>query len=193
MTWKRLESSRKGGLISGTSDESEDSILTLLSQGLQRFSLKASGGILLDAIINLWYTFCLGCNKIMLKFKNKGFTYIELALAMAIIAFIILAFSQLFLRSTISVKNMEFQTLAYNLAGDKMEEIKNEAFEGIGNPWYPSIWETESQTLSGKSFTRNVKISQLESSLKRVDIEVIWTEGGENKSIGVSSLIADKW
>jgi len=127
----------------------------------------------------------------MIKFNNKGFTYIELVLAMAIIAFIVLAFSQLFLRTTVSVKGMEFQTLAYNFAGDKMEDIKNnEPFERLNNPWYPEI---EPQILSGKSFTRNVTISQLASSLKRVDIEVIWTEGGESKSIRISSLIADKW
>ena len=134
-------------------------------------------------------------NKIMLKFKNKGFTYIELALAMAIIAFIVLAFSQLFLRSTISVKSMEFQTLAYNFAGDKMEEIKNENFESIGNPWYPTVWETDFPTVSGKSFTRNVTVSELVTAkLKRVDIEVEWSEGGESesKSIEISSLIADK-
>ncbi|MFB0526216.1 MAG: prepilin-type N-terminal cleavage/methylation domain-containing protein [bacterium] len=127
--------------------------------------------------------------------RCKGFTYIELTLAMAIIAFIVLAFTQLFLRSTISVKSMEFQTLAYNFAGDKMEEIKNESldsFASIGNPWYPTIWKTESQTLSGKSFTRNVTVSELASSLKRVDIEVIWTEGGESKNIEISSLIVDK-
>jgi len=125
--------------------------------------------------------------------RSKGFTYIELALAMAIIAFVVLAFAQLFLRSSISIKGMQFQTLAYNFAGDKMEEIKNESFDGIGNPWYPNIWETEFQTQSGKTFTRNVTISQLEASLKRVDIEVVWAEGGENKSIGISSLVADKW
>ena len=129
----------------------------------------------------------------MVKSKSKGFTYIELALAMAIIAFIVLAFAQLFLSTSVSVSGMEFQTLAYNFAGDKMEEIKNETFGGIGNPWYPTIWETETQTLSGKSFTRNVTISQLAGSLKRVDIEVSWTEGGESKSIEISSLIADKW
>jgi type II secretory pathway pseudopilin PulG len=125
--------------------------------------------------------------------RCKGFTYIELALAMAIIAFVVLAFTQLFLSSSISIKNMQFQTLAYNFAGDKMEEIRNESFDGVGNPWYPNIWETESQTQSGKTFTRNVTISQLEASLKRIDIEVIWTEGGASKSIGVSSLVADKW
>ncbi|MCJ7645554.1 hypothetical protein MUO65_01405 [bacterium] len=125
--------------------------------------------------------------------RSKGFTYIELALAMAIIAFIVLAFSQLFLRTTVSVKSMEFQTLAYNFAGDKMEEIRNENFESIGNPWFPNIWETEAQTQSGKTFTRNVTISHLEASLKRIDIEVIWTEGGQNRNIQVSTLIADKW
>ena len=129
----------------------------------------------------------------MIKFNNKGFTYIELALAMAIIAFIVLAFSQLFLRTTVSVKGMEFQTLAYNFAGDKMEEIKNETFGAIGNPWYPNIWETELQTQSGTTFTRNVRVSALANSLIRVDIEVGWIEGGQNKTIEVSSLIADKW
>jgi len=153
----------------------------------------AKEGILLDAIINLWYTSLLGYNKTMIKSNNKGFTYIELVLAMAIIAFIVLAFSQLFLRTTISVKGMEFQTLAYNFAGDKMEEIKNETFGGIGNPWHPAIWEAEVQPMAGKNFTRNVRISSLANSLKRVDIEVIWTEGGQNKSIEISSLIAEKW
>jgi len=129
----------------------------------------------------------------MVKFNNKGFTYIELAIAMAIIAFIVLAFSQLFMSTTVSVKSMEFQTLAYNYAGDKMEEIRNEPFDAIGNPWDPAIWETESQVQSGTTFTRNVRVSALAPSLKRADIEVIWTEGGENKSIEISSLIADKW
>jgi len=128
-----------------------------------------------------------------IRYRCKGFTYIELAIAMAIITFIILAFAQLFIRSSISIKGMQFQTLAYNFAGDKMEEIKNEAFEAIGGPWFPEIWETETQTLSGKSFTRNVRVDQVDASLIRVDIEVIWAEGGENRTIEVSTLIADKW
>ncbi len=131
----------------------------------------------------------------MIKSKSKGFTYIELALAMAIIAFIVLAFSQLFLRTTVSVKSMEFQTLAYNFAGDKMEEIKSEPFGGIGGPgWYPTVWRTDYPNQPGKNFTRNVTVSELVTGkLKRVDIDVVWTEGGGNKSIEISSLIADKW
>jgi len=87
---------------------------------------------------------------------------------------------------------MQFQTLAYNYAGDKMEEIRNETFGAIGNPWHPAIWETESQVQSGTMFTRNVRISSLANSLIRVDIEVIWAEGGQNRNIEISSLIADK-
>jgi len=140
----------------------------------------------------------LGLKSRLFEDKNtwywlSGFTYVEFALALAIISFIVLAFTQLFLRSAVSIKGMQFQTLAYSFAGDKMEEIRNESFESIGSPWYPLIWETESQTQSGKVFTRNIRISQLESSLKRVDIEVIWTEEGQNKSIDVSTLIVDKW
>ncbi|MBA7470978.1 hypothetical protein ES707_06270 [subsurface metagenome] len=133
----------------------------------------------------------------MIKSNNKGFTYIELVLAMAIIAFIVLAFSQLFLRTTVSVKSMEFQTLAYNFAADKMEEIKNEPFGAIGGPdpddWYPEIWRGEVQPMAGKNFTRNVRVDWLENSLKRVDIEVIWAEGGKNRNIEISTLIVDKW
>ncbi len=128
-----------------------------------------------------------------IRCRSKGFTYIELALALTIITLIVLAFAQLFIRSSISVKGMEFQTLAYSFAGDKMEEIKNESFESIGGPWFPNIWQSESETPSGTTFTRNVRISALESSLKRVDIEVIWTEQGQSRSIEVSSLIAEKW
>jgi len=128
-----------------------------------------------------------------MRFRSKGFSYIELALALTIITLIVLAFAQLFIRSSISVKGMGFQTLAYSFAADKMEEIKNEAFEAIGGPWYPNIWQTESESQSGTTFTRNVRISGLENSLKRVDIEVIWTEQGQSRSIEVSSLIVDKW
>ena len=124
----------------------------------------------------------------MIKSKSKGFTYIELALAMAIIAFIVLAFSQLFLRTTVSVKSMEFQTLAYNFAGDRMEEIKSWNFANI-------VSKTDSPNPSGKTFTRIVTVSELVTGkLKRVDIKVEWNEGGESesKSIEISSLIADK-
>jgi len=141
----------------------------------------------------------------MLKFNNslfknihfrrssKAFTYIELAIALAIIALIVLGFTQLFLRSAVSITGMRFQTIAYNFAADKMEEIRNESFGGIGNPWYPNVWEQDFQTQAGNTFTRNVRVSGLESQLKRVDIEVIWTEEGQNRSIEISSLICDKW
>jgi len=123
----------------------------------------------------------------------KGFTYIELVLALTIIACIVLAFTHLFLNTSISVTSAQYETLACNFAGDKMEEIKNESFDGIGSPWYPNAWETETETLSGKTFTRTVTISQLETSLKRVDIGVTWSEGGESKNIDISSLIVDRW
>jgi prepilin-type N-terminal cleavage/methylation domain-containing protein len=113
----------------------------------------------------------------------KGFTYIELAIAMAIIALIVLGFTQLFLNSAVSFTSMKFQTIAYNFAASTMEQLKMMSFASIGN-------ETQAQTLSGKTFTCNVTISQLGNSLKRADIKVIWTEEGQNRNIGISSLIS---
>jgi prepilin-type N-terminal cleavage/methylation domain-containing protein len=114
---------------------------------------------------------------------SKGFTYIELAIAMAIIALIILAFTQLFLNSAVSFTSMKFQTIAYNLAASTMEQLRMTPFASIGN-------ETQAQTLSGNTFTCNVTISQLANSLKEADIKVSWTEKGQNRNIGISSLIS---
>ena len=122
---------------------------------------------------------------------QKGFTYIEMILSLAIIGYIALAFGQLFIRNAISVKTSEFQTLAYTFAADRMEQIKQLFYSEIGDPWYPDDWESVTDTLgqAGKEFTRVVVVSDL-STTKRVDITVSWIERSETHSVAISSLVA---
>jgi len=128
----------------------------------------------------------------MTKFNNKGFTYIELVLAMAIISFIVLAFTQLFLRSSVSVESAELQTLAYNFAADKMEELRNTAFAAIVNEGPADDANTQALGQAGKIFQRQVIVTPTASTnLIQVDVIVTWIEGGQNRQVQITSLIAN--
>lgn len=128
----------------------------------------------------------------MMKSNNKGFTYIELAIAMAIIAFIVLAFTQLFLHSSVSVKSAELQTLAYNFAADKMEELRNMDFANIVDENPADDANTQALGQAGKIFQRQVIVTPTASTnLIQVDVIVTWIEGGQNQQVQITSLVAD--
>lgn len=123
---------------------------------------------------------------------SKGFTYIELVLGLAIIAFVVLAFSQLFFRSSLSVKGMEFQTLAYNFAADKMEELRNKDFADIVDESPEDDANTQSLGQAGKIFQRRVTVTPTGSSdLIQVDVVATWIEEGGNRQVQITSLVAD--
>jgi len=120
---------------------------------------------------------------------DKGLSYLEIVLALAVLAYIVLAFTQLFLSSAISVKETEFQTLANTYASDYMEEIKHMEYPIIST----GTWTAQSEALGqdGKVFTRQTVVSQLSSGLKQVRVRVTWTDITGAKNIEVTSLIAD--
>jgi len=128
---------------------------------------------------------------VKLKIKcRSGFTYIEALLAIAILPLVILAFAQVFYYRAIAVKQAKIRTVASSYASDAMEETKELNFSNIGDPFYPTVWQTDSKELiSGITFTRTITISSIDSDLKRIDIQVEWTQGGETKSISLSSYV----
>ncbi len=122
--------------------------------------------------------------------SKKGVTYLELILALAIVSYVVLAFAQLLFRNTLSVQSSQFRTTAYNYAVDKMDEIKNMR-ESLGfDAISPGSWTAESSEINGKVFTRLVTVSALSSSLKRIYIEVSWSEGGQTRDVEITSMIA---
>ena len=121
--------------------------------------------------------------------KEKGFSYLEIVLAFAIFAYIILAFAQLFINSSVSVKETEFKTIAYNYGADYIEEIKSMGYASIST----STWSSESEGLGqvGKVFTRQAVISEIDTGLKQVSVTVTWTDITGTKNIELTSCIAD--
>ena len=120
---------------------------------------------------------------------DRGLSYLEIVLALAVLAYIVLAFAQLFMSSAISVKETEFQTLANTYASDYMEDIKHMEYSTIST----GTWTAQSQALGqdGKVFTRQTTVSELSSGLKQVRVQVNWTDVTGSRNIEITSLIAD--
>ena len=119
---------------------------------------------------------------------TRSCTWVSL-LALAVLAYIVLAFAQLFLSSAVSVKQTEFRTIANNYASDYMEDIKHMEYATIST----GTWTTQSQALGqdGKVFNRQATISELSSGLKQVRVRVTWTDISGTENIEVTSLVAD--
>ncbi|MFH1715408.1 MAG: type II secretion system protein [Elusimicrobiota bacterium] len=117
--------------------------------------------------------------------SNKGFTYIEIIVAMVILSYVILAFTRVFMGGVLTAKNMEFKTVAYNYAIDEVEHVRNLAYNDVTN-------FTEQRVLStGKKFTITRIITVIEADiLKQVDVVVSWKEGGDTKTTSMTTLVA---
>lgn len=120
--------------------------------------------------------------------KNRGMTYLEVVLAVAIIAYIVMAFAQVFIRNNVSLVQSKLQTLAHNWGAAKMEDIKTSYYSAIST----GTWTNETAVLGKqKRFTRIVTVSMIASRLKEVEVKVTWTELNTNREIRVVSYVAD--
>lgn len=115
--------------------------------------------------------------------NNKGLTYLELMITSAIVAYIVLAYAQLFLRNVVVTTQSELRTLGYNYAADYMEEI-------LGRNYSDITTGSEQKNLGRNNvpFTRQASVTELPSNnLKEIGITVTWTEVGETKQVSLTS------
>jgi Tfp pilus assembly protein PilV len=126
--------------------------------------------------------------KNLLKTKNRGLSYLEIVIAVTIVGYILIAFGQMFIKNNLALNQSKMQTLAYNWAADKMEDIKTSYYSDIST----GTWTSENEILGqSKQFTRVVKVSELESGLKEVEVKVTWTDMNEAREIRVVTYVAD--
>ena len=120
--------------------------------------------------------------------KNRGITYIEIMIAVAIITFVTMVFARMFLIHNLSVTSSKFHTLASNYAAHRMEEIKSSPYVAVTTNTFTS----GSDLLGGtKEFTSDINIVEIKEGLKEVEVIVRWEETGENRSLRIVSFIAD--
>ena len=120
--------------------------------------------------------------------RNRGITYIEVVLAIAIVAFIVMAFARMFLAHNVAVTSSTKHTLAGNWASDRMEEIKSTYYASVTT----TTFSAESRALDGINlFASDVNIVELEEGLKEVEVIVSWEDAVGEKSLRIVSFVAD--
>ena len=123
-----------------------------------------------------------------LKTREKGVSLIEILIAVAITAYIVMGFSRMFMQSNIALNHAKMQALAHNWAADKMEDIKSQYYLSIST----ETWSADTQVLGERNeFTRHVTVVEESPGLKEIEVKVTWKDLGRDNEVRVVSYIAD--
>jgi type II secretion system protein I len=126
----------------------------------------------------------------MLKIKRalskKGFSLIELMVALAILGIAALGIFQAYTTSFQAMADSKDRTVATNIAQKKLEEVKNSV--SILYPYYSIGY----QELNGKKFTIIVTTHSKEENLEQVYVTVSWKNRNQiEKNVQLETLVYD--
>ena len=97
----------------------------------------------------------------------KGFTLLEVLLALLIFTAGFVALSLAIYQGLFVSGTSESELMATNLAGEKMEEIRNQSYSTISN-------ESRAAVSGFSSYEREVTVSTPITNLKQVTVNVYW-------------------
>jgi len=124
--------------------------------------------------------------KINKKLSKKGFTLIELMVAIAILGIAAIGIFQAFTTSFQAMADAKDRTIATNIAQKKLEEVKNSV--KVAYPYY----SIETQEVNDKTFTVIVVTNSQEDNLEQVYVTVSWTNRqGNEKNVQLETLVYD--
>jgi len=123
----------------------------------------------------------------MLKIKRilskKGFSLIELMVAVAILAMAIFGIFHAYSAGFMGMADARDRTVATNYAQEKMEDIRNKSFD--------KITDESPANIPGTKFERKVDVAdEVAGKLKKVTTEVSWSDrDGNSKYVVIETLI----
>lgn len=145
--------------------------------------------------------------------KEKGFTLVELMVAVSILAIFFLAAISAFFGIGRGILITKTRTIATTLAQEKIESLKNISYprllvttaSDLASYGYDvTHYSTETVVVADIDFTRRVVIHKVrertdgkleeisptstDTGLKKIKVTVIWSERGEEKSLSLSNL-----
>jgi general secretion pathway protein I len=115
-------------------------------------------------------------------FNKKGFTLLEIVIALAIFAIGLVGLLSLFPVGFQSAKKASDLTQATIYAQEKMEELKQSDFDSISD---------SSGTFSDSRFSWDLATSSVSTGLKKLELTVSWTERGKNYNEEFVTYVAD--
>jgi len=122
--------------------------------------------------------------------KDKGFTIIEVMIALVVLSFGLLALGKL-TASTISGNHFAAQlSAATTLAQDKLEDVKQGSYASIASETETGVDE---QANSGGIFDRVTQVSddQPASGMKTVTVTVSWDWNGSSHDVVLKTIVAN--
>ncbi|HER24135.1 MAG TPA: prepilin-type N-terminal cleavage/methylation domain-containing protein, partial [Candidatus Atribacteria bacterium] len=124
-------------------------------------------------LYSMLYTFFIIGGDFMLnknrKLSKKGFSLIELMVAVIILAIAVLGIFLAFSNAWMGMANARDRTVATNYAREAMEDVKNMDFEMITNE---NLGMAESV---GAKYTRVIIVNTESDNLKKINTRVFWT------------------
>jgi len=125
----------------------------------------------------------------MLKIKRilskKGFSLVELMVAVAILGAAAMGIFQSYKVGFWGMSDARARTIATNIAQEKLEEVKGKSLADgtFPDPDNPIV-------VSGKEFNATIIIDKVESTLKKITTKVSWQKrNGEPTEISIESLL----
>lgn len=126
----------------------------------------------------------------ILSLKSKGFTLIEVLLAIVILSISLLALAALMVTTTQNSSFGGHVTEAATYAQDQLERLRiTTSWGDIDNDWVDSTGIKSITTPSGITYSRTLNVLQT-GTLKKVTITVNWTDP-DAKSFSIISAIQD--
>jgi prepilin-type N-terminal cleavage/methylation domain-containing protein len=120
------------------------------------------------------------------KLSKKGFSLIELMVAVTILAIAAIGIFQAFTTGFQAMADAKDRTIATNIAQKKLEEVKNSV--KVAYPYY----SIETQEINDKTFTVIVVTNSIEDNLEQVYVTVSWNNRkGEEKNVQLETLVYD--
>ncbi len=126
---------------------------------------------------------------------QKGFTLVEVLIAVGILAVVIVGLLQLFVYCSTLAEAAGNTTLAINEAQNKMEEIRNHAFSAIAIDYASGGTPGDTFALTSLNGTGAIATIQAggSSSLLQVQVTVSWqNKNSRNFSTALTGLIAER-
>lgn len=121
---------------------------------------------------------------------KRGFTLVELLIAMIILTVGLLAVVGLFVAVIHGNASSKWVTAATALAEQEVERLKSLGYDAL------SVGTSASETITlegAGTFSRQYTVTEAATNLKRIDVEVTWTDiGGVSKEVNLATLIAKK-
>ncbi len=116
---------------------------------------------------------------------TKGFTLIELLIAIVLIVVGLVALMGAMSAGICADAALEYRLTALNLANEKLEELKDSD--------YSLVTSATESLISGFLWVddRIVTVSEVDTDLKDVQVEVRWTQKSSTQSVAVETYIAD--